>query len=216
MADSDNSRTLSAVTRRRLLSTSATWLAAQVVDLRATDHSESDRFDGGDPALLLWQEWRDAHDQVEKFCRRQQRLETVLVTTIGFPQVDIAVPDQDCMVSAFTLEEVDRRFGDAPENAEAKRTAKAVLAERQAAWDALDERVGYSRAKQAEEEAFAMRCERLNDLFAQPAHSVAGAAAKLHAVLAMGEDSPGDEFPWPQIRAAMTDLVRLGCRPSGI
>jgi hypothetical protein len=114
------------------------------------------------------------------------------------------------------MEEIDRQFGDAPEHAKAKRTAKALLAERQAAWDALDDRIGYSRAKEAEEKAFTMREQRLNDLFMQPAHSVAGAAAKLHAVLAMGEDSPGDEFPWPQIRSAMTDLLNLGNGRSGI
>ncbi|WP_159945805.1 hypothetical protein [Rhizobium sp. 18065] len=216
MADSDNSRTLPVVTRRRLLSTSATWLAAQVGDVNAALHPENGRPDNGDPTLMLWQDWRGAHDQVEKFCRRQQRLETALIDQVGFPHVDIAVPDQDCVVAAFTMEEIERRFSDAPENAEAKMRAKAILVERQAAWDALDERLGYTRAKQAEEKAFAMREERLNDLFSQPARSVAGVAAKLHTILAMGEDSPGDEYPWPQIRAAMTDLLSLGSTPSDI
>lgn len=216
MADSDNSRTLPVVTRRRLLSTSAMWLAAQVGDVNAALHPEYGRPGGGDPAFMLWQEWRAAHDQVEKFCRKQQRLETALIEAVGFPHVDIALPGQDCVVAAFTMEEIDRRFGDAPENAEAKTQAKAKLAERQAAWDAIDERLGYSRAKRAEERAFEMRGERFNDLFAQPAHSVGGAAAKLHAVLAMGEDSTGDEFPWPQIRAAMTDLIRSGSDGSNI
>lgn len=88
---------------------------------------------------------------------------------------------------------------------------KAVLAERQAAWDALDERMGFSRAKRAEEEAFAIRAERLAVLFMQPAHSVAGVAAKLHALVAMAEeDGSRDEFPWPQIRALLTDFVGHG------
>ncbi|EHS51275.1 hypothetical protein PDO_1997 [Rhizobium sp. PDO1-076] len=215
MADSDNSRTLPVVTRRRLLSTSAAWLAAQVGDVDAELYSEDDQPDGGNPALMLWQEWWAAHEQVERFCRKQQRLETALIAAVGFPHVDIAVPDQHCAVAAFTMEEIDHQFGDASENAEAKMQAKATLAEQQAAWDELDDRMGYSRAKQAEEKAFAMREERLNDLFSQPARSVAGVAAKLHVVLAMGEDSPGDEFPWPQIRAAMTDLHSLASRPSG-
>lgn len=210
MDDSDNSRTLPVVTRRRLLSSSATWLAALVANIDAALLPENGRPDGGDPTLMLWQEWRAAHDQVEKFCRRQQRLETALIQAVGFPHVDIAVPDQDCIVAAFTVEEIDRRFGDAPENSEAKVRAKVTLAEQQAVWDAMDETVGYSRAKQAEEEAFVLRGERLNDLFVQPAYSIAGAAAKLHAVLAMGEDSSGDEFPWPQIRATMMDLLRVG------
>lgn len=216
MSDSDNSRTLPVVTRRRLLSTSAAWLAAQVADVNAALQPGNRRPDGGDPTLILWREWRAAHEQVERSCRKQQRLETLLVAAVGFLHVEIAVLDQDYVVAAFTMEEIDRRLGDALENAEAKMRAKAILVERQAAWDELDERLGYTRAKQAEEKTFAMREERLNDLFSQPARTVVGVAAKLHAVLAMGEDSPGDEFPWPQIRAAMTDLLSLGSRPSNI
>lgn len=211
MADSDNSRTLPVVTRRRLLSTSAAWLAAQVGDVDAELYSADDQSDGGDPALMLWQVWWAAHEQVERYCRKQQRLETALIAAVGFPHVDIALPDQDCVVAAFTMEEIDRRFGDVPENAKAKRTAKSVLAERQTAWDALDERIGYSRAKRAEEKASAMREQRLNDLISQSARSVAGVAAKLHAVIAMGEEhGDGDEFPWQQVRAVLSDLIRCG------
>lgn len=216
MADSDNSRTLPAVTRRRLLSTSAAWLTAQAGNVNAALRPKYSRVDGVDLTLTLWQEWRTAHEQVEKFCRRQQRLETALIAAVGFPHVDIAAPDQHRAVAAFTMEEIDHQFGDASENAAAKMQAKAALAEQQAAWDELDERMGYSRAKQVEENAFAMREERLNDLFSQPARSVVGVAAKLHAVLAMGQDSSGDEFPWSQIRAAMTDLIGLGSEGSGI
>lgn len=208
MADSDNSRTLPVVTRRRLLSTSATWLAAQVGGVNAGLHSNHGHSDPSDPTLILWQEWSAAHEQVEKFCRRQQRLETALIAAVGFPQVDIAVPDQECVVAAFSMEEIDHRFGDAPENGDAKMRAKAILAMRQAAWDALDERMGYSCAKRAEEQAFAMRGERLNDLLSRPASSVAGAAAKLHAILVVGEeDVVGEEFPWPYIRAVLADLI---------
>ena len=166
---------------------------------------------------MTWQEWRAAHDQVEKLCRRQQRLETALIEAVGFPHVDIALPDQKCVVAAFTMEEIDRRFGDAPENAEAKMRAKATLVERQAAWDALDERMGYSRAKQAEDEAFVVRAERLNGLFALPAKSFAGTAAKINAILIMGEeDGAGDGFPWPYIRAVMADLISLSSERSSI
>jgi len=216
MADSDNSRTLPVVTRRRLLSTSATWLTGQVGGVDEGLYFVYGRTNRSDPALMLWQEWWAAHEQVEKLCRRQQRLETALIAAVGFPHVDIVLADQDCVVAAFSLEDINRRFGDVPSDAEAKRTAEAVLVERQAVWDALDERLGYSRAKQAEEEAFALRAERLNDLFAKPAYSVAGVAAKLHAVLAMGGDSPADEFPWPQLRAAMADLLSLDSKHLGI
>jgi hypothetical protein len=114
MADSDNSRNLPVVTRRRLLSTSAAWLAAQAGNVNAALRPESDGIEGCDPSLILWQKWREAHDQVEPLCRKQQRLESALIAAVGFPHVDIAVPDQDCVVAAFTTEEIDHRFGDAP------------------------------------------------------------------------------------------------------
>ncbi|MCY1668961.1 hypothetical protein [Rhizobium sp. SL86] len=214
MADSDNSRTLPVVTRRRLLSVSATWLAGLVGGVGEGLHFAGGRNDRADPALMLWQEWWSVHELVEKLCRKQQRLETALIAAVGFPHVEIALPDKGCVVAAFSAEEIDRRFAGLPEDAEEKATA--VLADRQAAWDALDERLGYSRAKRAEEEAFALRAERLDGLFAMRACSVAGVAAKLHAVLAMGEEGPADEFPWPQIRAAMTDLLSLTSGPSGV
>ncbi|WP_245415684.1 hypothetical protein [Ciceribacter lividus] len=53
-----------------------------------------------------------------------------------------------------------------------------------------------------------MRDERARALWDEPAHAFAGVAAKLHAVLCMGnEDCPDDEFPWPQISAALRDVV---------
>jgi len=133
MADSDNSRTLPVVTRRGLLSTLATWLTGQVGGVNEGLDFVYGRSDRVDPALILWQEWWASHEKVEKLCQRQQRLETALIEAVGFPHVDIALPHQDCVATAFSMEEIDRRFCDLPEDAEAKMRAKAVLAERQAA-----------------------------------------------------------------------------------
>lgn len=133
-----------------------------------------------------------------------------LVAAVGFPCVDLVAPDQEHPVPAFTIEEIDRRLGDGPESAGARVQAKAVLAERQKAWEALDERLGYSRAKEAEAEAFTVQEELATALWAEPARSIAGAAAKLHAILSMGEAGRRDEFPWPQIRAVLTDIVGVG------
>lgn len=116
-------------------------------------------------------------------------------------------------MAAFSMDEIDRKFSGASKDVEAKIRAKVVPADRPAAWDAMDEQRGYSHAKQAEKEEFGLQAEGLNDLFAMPAYSVAGVAAKLRAVLSMGEDSPGDELPWPQIRASMTDLLNLSSGP---
>lgn len=98
-------------------------------------------------------------------------------------------------MSAFSVDEIDALFGDGPERAGARAQARAALAEQQSKWDALDERLGYSRAKHAERSAVAGRDERAHALSAKPARS-AGVAAKLHAILCMGrEDCPDNEFP---------------------
>jgi hypothetical protein len=48
-------------------------------------------------------------------------------------------------------------------------------------------------------------------LAATPASSVEGVAAKLHAVLREGEWCENcPEFPWPQVRSALSDLIRIG------
>lgn len=208
MADSDNSRTLPAVTRRRLLSVSAAWLAAQLGSAEATLASNGDVTGDGDPLLVLWCQWMTAKGQAEKLCELQQRLESRMISEIGFPRVVVTGGDREAPVSAFSVDEIDALFGDGPERAGARAQARAALAEQQSKWDALDERLGYSRAKHAERSAVAARDERAHALWAKPARSRAGVAAKLHAILCMGrEDCPDDEFPWPQISAILRDIV---------
>ncbi|MBG0810434.1 hypothetical protein IY145_13750 [Methylosinus sp. H3A] len=53
--------------------------------------------------------------------------------------------------------------------------------------------------------------ELADALAATPASSVEGVAAKLHAVLREGEWCENcPEFPWPQVRSALIDLIRIG------
>jgi len=84
-------------------------------------------------------------------------------------------------------------------------------ASQRARWEAADALFGYSAAKREEERAAAREQARAEALWAAPATSLAGVAAKLDAVLRQGEcceDCP--EFPWPQLRSAFEDLLRLG------
>lgn len=62
----------------------------------------------------------------------------------------------------------------------------------------------------AEREA-ANRVEALlEELSETPATTLAGVVAKLDAVLKEGQSSEDDaEFPWPQIRSAIQDIVRI-------
>ncbi|MBR2689076.1 MAG: hypothetical protein IKE42_14590 [Aquamicrobium sp.] len=69
----------------------------------------------------------------------------------------------------------------------------------------------YTEALLAENLAGEQALDMLVRLSQTPAASLVGIAAKLDAVL--GEAQPSeddDEFPWPLIRSALADLIRIG------
>lgn len=71
--------------------------------------------------------------------------------------------------------------------------------------------IEYAAALQAESAAGERAMELIALLSLTPASSLSGVAAKLDAVLGEGEPSDGDaEFPWPLIRSALQDIIRIG------
>jgi len=209
MADSDNSRTLPTVTRRRLLSASTAWLTAQIGTADATLAGEGDVTGCSDPVLTLWCQLIRAQRQAERLCEFQQRLESRMISEAGFPCVAVPVGDHEALVSAFSADEIDELIGDRSERDGARAQARAALAQQQSKWDALDEKLGYSDAKEAERRAFVVRDEYARALWSEQARSLSGVAAKLHAILCMGtEDCPDGEFPWPQI-SVLRDVVAI-------
>jgi hypothetical protein len=164
-----------------------------------------------DPALVLWRDWQAAHLNTAALCRKQQRLETQLAEKIGFPRAEVHLPDEDVTVSVSWHGDIEELFGDDPALAELRAQAEADLAAHQARWDAEDMRIGYSAARRAELAAADHEQELVEVLMATPATTLAGVAGKLDAVLREGESfEESEEFPWPQIRAALVDLVRIG------
>ncbi|MER8395712.1 hypothetical protein NKH10_28295 [Mesorhizobium sp. M1340] len=89
--------------------------------------------------------------------------------------------------------------------------AEADFAAHQARWDAAAEETGYTAAFRAEREAGEKMQDLLQAFSTTPATTLAGVAGKLDAVLREGEAwEECSEFPWPQIRSAFGDLVRVG------
>jgi hypothetical protein len=71
--------------------------------------------------------------------------------------------------------------------------------------------LAYHQALASEREAAEMEQILAERLSSTPAQTLAGIAAKLRAILRQGEWCENcPEFPWPQIRSALHDLVRLG------
>ena len=174
MADSDNSRTLSAVTRGELHLSVAASLP------RFPKHSfltrECPDATSDEPFLSLWTQWREARERALEVSRHQRELETKLFSSL-------APPDS------------------ATEAA-----------------DAIDGNIAHSQALEAEDRAFDAEARLAERLWGTPAFTLTGTIAKLHAVLVRGEPSAThDEYPWPQLRTVLIDLLNLdmGMSPSG-
>jgi hypothetical protein len=88
MADSDNSRTLPAVTRRDFHSVLAAPLPTYP-HLAAGITAPAEDCDD-DPAFVTWREWCAARLDVTESCLRQQKLETRLISMVGAPPVAAA------------------------------------------------------------------------------------------------------------------------------
>ena len=208
MADSDNTTPLSFVTRRRVLG--ATAIAILGWERSAFAGKEPAAAVPSDPALAIWREWYNAHELSERLCDQSAHLERTLVETVGYPGATVQLPGGENLTihSIGALREVLGADADADD---ARAQAEARLAAHQARWDAAERQIGYSSVTEAERKAADRAEELLEALAAAPATSLAGVAAKLNAVLLESEVREGGaEFPWPQIRSAFDDVMRLG------
>ncbi|KUM26755.1 hypothetical protein AU467_19720 [Mesorhizobium loti] len=204
--------TLPFVTRRQLLMGSAMVTATLPLEDHSSAAAASVLADTrSDPALTLWHEWQATYLRTAALCRKQQELETRLVEAIGFPKADVELPDEGITVTVSCQGDLEDLFGDDPDFAELRARAEADLAASQARWDAEDRRIGYSAAKREELATADREDGLLETLTATPATTIGGVAGKLDAVLREGESAEDcTEFPWPQLRAALVDLARIG------
>ena len=211
MADSEISTSLPSVTRRRLLT--GTMAAAAVLPLHhggAVAAGALARNSGFDPAVVHWHEWKAAYLNTAELCRIQQGLETRLAETIGFPQAEIRLPGEGGTISVSWHGDIEELFGDDPDFADIRARAEADLAAHQERWDEEDRRIGYSAAKRKELAAADHEQNLVERLMATPATTLAGVAGKLDVILREGESSEDcAEAPWPQIRSALVDLIRI-------
>lgn len=205
MADSDNSTTLPSVTRRRVMTLTAIAMVGSQQTVFARDDLEKDQ--APDRAVTVWRDWQDAHNLTVRLCREQQRLERKLAETVGFPCAIILESNGES-VTLHSPKEIRELLGIDPIDSAVRTKAEADLAAHQARWDAADSAIGYSATLRAEHDA-ADRAEALLEVLSEtPATTLAGVAAKLDAVLRVGQSSEDDaEFPWPQIRSAFEDIA---------
>ncbi|MDP2120873.1 MAG: hypothetical protein U1A06_15345 [Hoeflea sp.] len=210
MADSDDTTTLSAVTRRMLLTGTMATTATLLFEYGMGSAEALAGSAVSDPAMALWREWQAACVNTAAVCEKQQRLETQLISTIGFPHAKVYLPDEDATFSIWWEGDIGDYFGSDPAFADIRVQAEADLAAHQARWDAEDERICYSAAKRAELAAAIHEEELLDALTVTSATTLAGVAGKLDAALREGQPSEDStEFPWPLVRTALDDILRI-------
>ncbi|PQZ30577.1 hypothetical protein CQZ93_10960 [Ochrobactrum vermis] len=163
-----------------------------------------------DPAMAQWRAWKVACLNTVALCEKQQKLETQLINAVGFPHVNVYLPDKGATAAIWWQGDIGEYFERRSASADVRAKAKADLAAHQARWDAEDERIGYSAARQAERIAADREQELLDALTDTPATTLAGVAGKLDAALSEGAPSEDSmEFPWPLLRSAFDNILLI-------
>ncbi|MFS8049174.1 hypothetical protein [Rhizobium sp. BR 314] len=213
MADTDNTRFCPSVTRRTLmtgtLAATAAWPFRSDTAEAGTAGPEME-LPSLDPALALWLEWKAACLEVEALARKEQKLEFKLAQDIGYPCAFVEIPNDMERLSVFSLEQIRELLGNDPPTAHILIAAESELAAHRARWNAADEEIGWSAVKGHKAKAVEREEALADAMIGTPAMTIAGIAAKLDVVLREGETwEDSSDFPWPQIRSALHDMVRI-------
>jgi hypothetical protein len=204
MVDSDNSTSLSSVSRRKLLSCTA---AAPVLTVASPAFGP---MEPSDSILPLWCEWQRLHASATGLCHRAQEIESRLMRAVGFPQVFIPSSDGARGICAQYPWEIDRALaaGNCPQELGA--ALHAELAVRRARWDAEAEAQGFDEANRHELVAWRKEEEAARAVFQTRAATLAGVEIKLALMIQLCATFSADpEFPLPQLRSTLADVKRL-------
>jgi len=208
MADSDDTTTLPALSRRDLLG------GASILPIGAADAL---RRGSSDPVLDLFQEWRALDAELDIWQDDWQKKEGVLLRTVGMPRVLVPIPGAADPVSASEPAEIDELLEDLPGTEELRQRLHREFAAHRRRWEMAAAAIGLGPVEERVNLAWD-RWEALTETVWQvPADSLAGVAAKLAMVLSMGQSRSDDgEFPWPPLRSVLADLQRLGKLPDSV
>ncbi|MCI9868828.1 hypothetical protein RHIZ_23025 [Rhizobium skierniewicense] len=221
MADSENSRTLSTISRGKKGSTSCASkkmpyvinrrnllpVAARVLEERLAEIPRR-TVSGPTRVSELWPKWWDLHQQRLNAAAVRKNLERQLRDEVGArSEVKIEVAGEAEPRIVGSLKEISaltRLIGK-----EQVAQARALLRQRQRQWKKVNQRIGYTEVLLAEEdiktsEGIAGRVL----LVMQPYHLVE-IAAKLHCMFVMKDpELKLEQDPWPQLRIMLKEIIQ--------
>lgn len=208
MADSEISTSLSRPSRRDVLSAALLTIGGTSFNSpsAAAPHDDS----AMDAAVLGWKAWRAAHRRTLALCRKQQRLESELARTVGFPLAVLAAAELPSLVQISSLRQFDELATDLPSLCVWRAEVAVALRAHQQRWDDADRAIGYTATRKEEAAASDDEERLIAGLFAADATSLRGLSAKLDVLIAVGADgAEGRHFPWRELRRIRRDVARL-------
>jgi len=204
MADSENSRTLPSNRYRNLLPATERLLSQMAVTAFCTESR------GANEALTKWAAWSLAYHEYSRLCSIQQGLESKLLGSSRVQPVEPPISHSD---NAAHIE--SPAGADGPQGRNASPATSSSSEASLAVCGVNGGSVEHGRAKVAEDAASAREQGLARQLWSVSGGSAVSALAKLHCVLEHGEPAPDSaEFPWPQIRSALADLLTASSRGS--
>jgi hypothetical protein len=208
MADSEISTSLSRPSRRDVLSAALITIGGTSFNSSAAAASQ----DAGttDAAVIAWNAWRAAHRRTLALCRKQQRLESELARTIGFPHAVLAAAELPSPMRIGSMRQFDELAADVPSLCTRRAEVAEALHAHQKLWDDAACAIGYIATRKEEAAASDDEERLMKGLFAAEAMSLSGLSAKLNVLIAVGADgAEGRHFPWPELRRIRRDIARL-------
>ncbi|MGV2186551.1 hypothetical protein [Rhizobium rhizogenes] len=223
MADSENSRTLPAITRgkeKRKRGTSENLphiidrrnllpVVARLLSKLVAEPGDHRKAGGPTPVREMWPRWYACHQQRVRATRLREKLEKELLEEAGgLPVATLRNVGKDGVIQVHSFADINRMASQL--DAEHLSQARAELRSRRRRWKEVDQRLGFSAAVALEQELVdrAGISGRVM-LITRPA-SLIEVTAKLHCLIVMHDPSLKlEDAPWPELRTMLKDLLRI-------
>ncbi|WP_426240147.1 hypothetical protein [Pararhizobium sp. DWP1-1-3] len=225
MADSENSRTLSAITRRN--HDSKTWaaenlppiidrrnllpVAARLLSSRVVEPDGQPRAPGPTPVRELWPQWYALYQRQMQACHFRKKLEAEMLNNPASVSVALQIEGADRPVVVHSFADIQRLSFQL--DAEQITQALAELRQRRRSWKNADRRLGYSAALALEQDIAqeAGITGRVMGLI-KPS-SLIEVTAKLHCLIVTQDPALKlKTTPWPELRTMLKDLILMELR----
>lgn len=223
MADSENSRTLPAISRRKenpefgtsenlppvidrrnLLS-----VAARLLSMLVAEPAEHRRAIGPTPISEMWPRWYTCHQQRVRATSLRKKLEKdMLEEAEGPPVATLRNIGGDAVVEVRSFSDINRIASGLDVDQLSK--ARAELRLRRRRWKEADQRLGYSAAFAVEQELAERAGMHGRVMWITRPSSLTEVTAKLHCLIVMHDPTLKlEDAPWPELRTMLKDLLRI-------